>query len=146
MTLRISPLHPIERNGLRGFGFSLHFDRDTPSARVRPAALIAGEGDTLLPSSLPAPFPCPALSADAHGHPSTPSPDARVAGPGSPAVMAQSGQAMTHSPEREPGNPEVSAISATRVSSEDSRPAACDPSCTSEPESPVGAPIREGGQ
>lgn len=52
---RFTGLRAIEKNGLRGFGFSIHFDRDNQSAaHVLPRASNAGE---VSPPASPAPIP-----------------------------------------------------------------------------------------
>lgn len=86
----------------------------------------------------------PATSQGADGHPE-PSSDALPAGPLKGAANGKSGHAVTNSPEREPGSPEVCAISIPmRVSSGTSRPAARAHLNAENQASPAGdLPIRE---
>lgn len=106
-----------------------------------PTASLAGRdsGDSV---ERHAPNSSPATSQGADGHPE-PSSDALPAGPLKGAANGKSGHAVTNSPEREPGSPEVCAISIPmRVSSGTSRPAARAHLNAENQASPAGEPIK----
>lgn len=105
-----------------------------------PGANVSGLERAGVTAGETAPNSSPATSQGADGHP-VPSSDALPAGPLKGAANGKSGHAVTNSPEREPGNPEVCAISLMRSHSGDSRPAAHDP-LKSYATSPAGEPIK----
>ncbi len=100
--VRITPLRPIERNGLRGFGFSVHFGEDISQSRASPSPGSGASESAATASEQPsAPKPPPG-AAGANSTRSAPfgGSDGEPSIPSSEASSAKMGQSLL------PANPE----------------------------------------